>query len=188
MRDLLSLWNYMILIIANVLIWFSNFILDNPQDFEKLKMMNIQNFFLNKGCVTLRPSCHLHTKVDILRQKKNDGNSNISPCKKKYSLHKKSFKRNQNPFKISWLHPWLISNFNTSQYIIFQKSSYKILDLLLPRGQNPLSYYILYNESKHNILAKFLVRQGRPINSTRWIYCKTSIDKHEASSRSYIFQ
>jgi hypothetical protein len=24
---------------------------------------------------------------------------------------------------------------------------------LLPRGQNPLSYYILYNESKHNILA-----------------------------------
>jgi hypothetical protein len=26
--------------------------------------------------------------------------------------------------------------------------------LLLPsRGQNPLSYYILYNESKHNILA-----------------------------------
>jgi hypothetical protein len=27
------------------------------------------------------------------------------------------------------------------------------VDLLLPRGQNPLSYYILYNESKHNILA-----------------------------------
>jgi hypothetical protein len=24
---------------------------------------------------------------------------------------------------------------------------------LLPRGQNPLSYYILYDESKHNILA-----------------------------------
>jgi hypothetical protein len=23
----------------------------------------------------------------------------------------------------------------------------------LPKGQNPLSYYILYNESKHNILA-----------------------------------
>jgi hypothetical protein len=28
------------------------------------------------------------------------------------------------------------------------------IDLLLsPRGQNPLSYYILYNESKHNVLA-----------------------------------
>jgi hypothetical protein len=28
------------------------------------------------------------------------------------------------------------------------------IDLLLsPRGQNPLSYYILYYESKHNILA-----------------------------------
>lgn len=37
----------------------SNFILDNPQDFENLKVMNIQKF-LNKGCVTLWPSCHLH--------------------------------------------------------------------------------------------------------------------------------
>jgi hypothetical protein len=27
------------------------------------------------------------------------------------------------------------------------------IDLLLPRGQNPLSYYVLCNESKHNILA-----------------------------------
>jgi hypothetical protein len=35
----------------------------------------------------------------------------------------------------------LISSFNTSQNIIFEKSSYKID--LLPKGQNPLSYYTL---------------------------------------------
>jgi len=29
----------------------------------------------------------------------------------------------------------------------------KYLFYLVPRGQNPLSYYILYNEYKHNILA-----------------------------------
>jgi hypothetical protein len=47
--------------------------------------------------------------------------------------------------------------YNTSQLIIFQKSSHMKIDLLLlllpSRGQNPLSYYILYNESEHNILA-----------------------------------
>jgi hypothetical protein len=45
----------------------------------------------------------------------------------------------------------LISSLNTSQNITFQKSSYKKIDLLLT-GQNLLSYYILYNETKHNIL------------------------------------
>jgi hypothetical protein len=46
-----------------------------------------------KGCVTLWP-CHLHLK-SILRQKKNYGISNISPCKN--IIFKKSSKRNQNP-------------------------------------------------------------------------------------------
>jgi hypothetical protein len=45
----------------------------------------------------------------------------------------------------------LISSFNTSQNIIFQKSSYK--NRPIAQGQNPLSYNILYDESKHNILA-----------------------------------
>jgi hypothetical protein len=38
----------------------------------------------------------------------------------------------------------LISSFNASQNIIFQKSSYKNRPIIiLPRGQNPLSYYTL---------------------------------------------
>jgi hypothetical protein len=60
---------------------------------------------------------------------------------------KKFLENKPKSFKI-----YLISSFNTSQNIIFQKSSYKKIDLL-PRGQNCLSYTILYNESKHNILA-----------------------------------
>jgi hypothetical protein len=47
----------------------------------------------NNGCVTLWP-CHLHFK-NILRQKKNYGNSNISPCKN--IIFQKSSERNQNP-------------------------------------------------------------------------------------------
>ncbi len=35
------------------------------------------------------------------------------------------------------------------EYLIFQKSSYKNR-----AKQNPFSYYILYNESQHNILAR----------------------------------
>jgi hypothetical protein len=38
---------------------------------------------------------------------------------------------------------YLISSFNTSQNIIFQKSSYRKRPGYLPRGQNPLSYYTL---------------------------------------------
>jgi hypothetical protein len=47
----------------------------------------------------------------------------------------------------------LISSFNTSQNISSFKNPDIKIDLLLPRGQNLLSYYTLDNESKHNILA-----------------------------------
>jgi len=46
---------------------------------------------------------------------------------------------------------YLISSFNTSQNIIFQKSSDK--NRLLPRSQNPFKLPVFYNESQHNILA-----------------------------------
>ncbi len=36
--------------------------------------------FLNKGCFTLW-HCHLHQKKILRQKKKNNGNSNISPCK-----------------------------------------------------------------------------------------------------------
>jgi hypothetical protein len=60
----------------------------------------------------------------ILRHKKNYENSNISPCKKIYS--------SKNPLKETKILQdiirtllELISSFNTSPNIIFQKSSYK---------------------------------------------------------------
>jgi hypothetical protein len=63
----------------------------------KLHALNIefQHFLpkFNKGCATLWP-CHLHFK-SILRQNKNYGNSNISPCQN--IIFKKSSKRNQKP-------------------------------------------------------------------------------------------
>jgi hypothetical protein len=37
----------------------------------------------------------LHLKSIILRQKKNDGNSNISPCKNYINLQKKSSKKKE---------------------------------------------------------------------------------------------
>jgi hypothetical protein len=94
----------------------------------------------NKGCITLGPG-HLHLK-SILRQKKNNHeNSSISPPQN--IIFKKSSKTNQNPSRYY--------NFITNlkfqhkpKNIIFQKSSYKKKEkdlLLLPRGQNLLSYY-----------------------------------------------
>jgi hypothetical protein len=74
----------------------------------------------------------------VLRQKKTFEDSNISPSKN--IILKKSFKRNQNP---SRYHNSITNlKFNTSQNIIFQKSSCTKIDLL-SRGQNPLSYYTL---------------------------------------------
>jgi hypothetical protein len=59
---------------------------------------------------------------NILKQKKNYGNSNISPCKN--IIFKKT------PLKETKFHQYittlsLIPRFNTSQNIILQKSSYK---------------------------------------------------------------
>ncbi len=86
----------------------------------------------------------------IVRQKKDYKNSNISPCKNIISSKNllKETKILQNIITLQ-----LISSFNTSQNMIFQKYSYKNRPGLLPRGQNPLSYNTLFNESKHNILA-----------------------------------
>jgi hypothetical protein len=78
------------------------------------------------------------TLKTIGRQKKNYEHSNISPCKN-YNLQKNLIKKKpQNPSR----YHNSITSFNTSQNIIFQNPQMKI-DLLLPRGQNPLSYYTL---------------------------------------------
>jgi hypothetical protein len=44
--------------------------------------------------------------------------------------------------------------------ILIKKKDLLLLLLLPSRGQNPLSYYILYNESKHNI--SFALVIGKP--------------------------
>jgi hypothetical protein len=79
---------------------------------------------------------------------KNEGNSNISSCKN--LIFKKPSKKDQNPSRY----------YNSITNLKFQhKPKYHLSKIppikidLFPRGQNPLSYYILYNESKHNILA-----------------------------------
>jgi hypothetical protein len=47
----------------------------------------------------------------------------------------------------------LISSFNTSQNIIFQKSSHKNRPITYYGGAKIPEATVLYNESKHNILA-----------------------------------
>jgi hypothetical protein len=60
------------------------------------------------------------TLKSISRKKKSYGNSNISPCKNiTFKKRKKTSTRNQNPSRF-WYK--LISSFNKSQNIIFQKS------------------------------------------------------------------
>jgi len=77
------------------------------------------------------------TLISILRQKKNYENSNISPCKN--IIFKKSSKRNQN----------LSRYYNSITNLKFHhKPKYHLSKILikidlLPRGQNPLSYYTL---------------------------------------------
>jgi hypothetical protein len=80
--------------------------------------------------------------------KKNYGNSNISPCKN--IIFKKSLKRNQNPSR--YYNFMTISQVSTQAKISSFKNPHMKIDIF-PRGQNPISYYKLYNGSKHNILA-----------------------------------
>jgi hypothetical protein len=77
------------------------------------------------------------TLKSILRQKKNYGNSNISPCKN--IIFPKSCKRNQN---LSRYYNSIINQSQVSKQakISSFKNPHKKINLL-PRGQNPLSYY-----------------------------------------------
>jgi hypothetical protein len=122
----------------------------------------------NKGCVTLWP-CHFTLK-HILRQKKNYGNSNISPCKN-IILKKILLKKTKILQDIITLYK-LISSFNTSQSIIFQRSSYKNRPIYLG-GQNPLSYYILYNEPEHNISLPRKASKANKVCKFMWL-CKST--------------
>jgi hypothetical protein len=91
------------------------------------------------ACVTLLVALPFTLK-SILMQKKNYGNSNIWPCK--YIMLRKSSERNQNP---SRCYSYITNlKFPTQAKIsAFKNPHIKIDLLLLPRGQNPLSYYTL---------------------------------------------
>jgi hypothetical protein len=97
--------------------------------------------FTHHSIIKKQGVCHTmalpFTLKSILRQKKNYGNSNISPCKK----IKKSSKRNQNRSKYC--------NFVTNlklqhkPKISSSKNPHIKNRPKLPKGQNPLSYYTL---------------------------------------------
>jgi hypothetical protein len=102
------------------------------------------------------------TLKSILMQKKNDGNSKISPPCKKYNLQKNPPKRNQNPSS----HYNIITNLkfqHNPKYHLSKNTHIKIdlLLLLLPRGPKSLELAtILYNEAKHKYPC-LLGRQGQ---------------------------
>jgi hypothetical protein len=74
-------------------------------------------------------------------QKKNDGNSNISPCKNIIFI-KKISKRNQNPSR--YYNSITNLKFQHKPKYHLSKNPHVTIDLLLlPRGQNPFSYYTL---------------------------------------------
>jgi hypothetical protein len=93
---------------------------------KKVQESTAPIFHPEENGVSKQGVCHTvtwpFTLKSICGQKKNYGNSNISPCKS--LIFKNSSKRNQKILKdIITLE--LISSFNMSQNIIFQKSSYQ---------------------------------------------------------------
>jgi len=80
------------------------------------------------------------TLKSILWQKKNYENSNISPCKN--IIFKIFSKRIQNPSTCYYNYITNLKFQHKPKYHLKKNPHIKI-DLLLPRGQNPLSYYTL---------------------------------------------
>jgi hypothetical protein len=91
------------------------------------------------------PHCGLAIALKSVSRKKKEL---WKPCKN--IIFKKSFKKKPKPDIIILE---LISSFNTSQNIIFQKSSHKNRPITYYGGAKIPEATVLYNESKHNILA-----------------------------------
>jgi hypothetical protein len=134
--------------------------------------------------------CHLHEKSMYLKKAKEElwrfkiwriMETQIFHGAKIIIFQKKSSQRNQNP---SRYYNFVVTNLkfqHNSQNIIFQKIliiKIDLLLLLLPRGQNPLIYYIyiLYNESKHNILAS--VGKAKKIKNKKSLVITQAWRKH----------
>jgi hypothetical protein len=99
----------------------------------------------------------------------------------KYNLKKKSSKRNQKSFEIN-----SITDLKFQHKPKYHLSKILIKNQGLPRGQNPLSYYILYNESKHNnILALVGKSKKRKIQLPNTLYF--IVDKKNGCLDSFIY-
>ncbi len=102
-----------------------------------------------RGCVMSHYGpCHLHFKKHLKGKRKNHGNSNISPCKKKLLIfqNKKILYKKPKSFK-KYYNSITTLNFQHKPKISFFKNPHVKIDLLLllllPRGQNSLNYYTL---------------------------------------------
>jgi hypothetical protein len=104
--------------------------------------MQVQNETHNQTRGVIQCGLAIYIK-NILRQKKNDGNPNISPCKKFVILKKNSSERNQNPSRYCYNSITNLKFQHKPKTSSFKNPPIKIDLLILPRGQNPLSYYTL---------------------------------------------
>jgi len=97
------------------------------------------------ACNAKQGMCHTmplpFTVLNIVRQEKNYGNSNISPCKN--IIFKKSSKRNQNPSR--YYNSYNLSQVSSTQAKISSFKNPPIKIDLLHRSQNPfkLMYSIM---------------------------------------------
>ncbi len=108
----------------------------------------------------------------ILRKKKNYGNSNISPCKN--IIFKKSFKKETKTLQ-DIITQELISSFNTSQNIIFQKSSHKNR----PITEGPKSPKLLYSITNLNTISLlWFINDWQGFIAI--LYCKKGTDHLDA--------
>ncbi len=123
----------------------------------------------------------IYIKKYLLRQKKNCyENSNISPCKN-IIFKKNPLKETQILQDIITLLQ-LISSFNTSQNIIFQKHSYKNKPIIT---QGPKSLKLLY--SIMNLKTIFLPWQARPTKDGFHVF-GCSISFEHASQYKFLAQ
>jgi hypothetical protein len=137
------------------------FLQNAPQN-NKGKKKTLSNMLSNY--TKTRGVCHIvalpFTLKSTLRQKKNDGNSNISPCKN--IIFKKSSRRNQNP---SRNYNSMITNLkfqHKPKYHLSKKNPHIKIDLLLlPRG--PKSIKLLYSVMNLNTISLPLVGKAKKL-------------------------
>jgi hypothetical protein len=106
----------------------------------------------NKGWVCHTLALPIYIKKYLKAKKRRIMETQIYFTMQKYiNLQNNPLNKKQNPSRYSY--DSIITNlkFQHKQKISCLKNPHIKMDLLLPMGQNPLSYDIFYNESKHDI-------------------------------------